>query len=62
MAGDLASRPAGGYRRLKHQVRGAAIARIEQLIATDSDPMLEDWLAPGAREAAAAILSGPRNG
>jgi enoyl-CoA hydratase len=61
VAGDLASTPADGYRRLKHQVRGAAIRRIEQLIATDADPMLEDWLSPEAREAAAAILSGSRD-
>jgi enoyl-CoA hydratase len=60
VAAELASRPADGYRRLKHQVRGAAISRIEQLIATDADPMLEDWLAPEAREAAAAILSSSR--
>jgi enoyl-CoA hydratase len=56
VAGELASRPAEGYRRLKHQLRGAAIARIEELIATDADPMLEDWLSPEARQAAAGIL------
>jgi enoyl-CoA hydratase len=61
VAGDLASMPADGYRRIKHQLRGAAISRIEQLIATDADPMLEDWLTPETREAAAAILSGSRN-
>jgi len=61
VAGELASTPADGYRRIKHQVRGAAISQIEQVIATDADPMLEDWLTPGTREAAAAILSGSRN-
>jgi enoyl-CoA hydratase len=61
VAGDLARTPADGYRRIKHQVRGAAIRRIEQLIATDADPMLEDWLSPEAQQAAAAILSGSRD-
>jgi len=56
VAGELASRPADGYRRLKHQLRGVAIGRIERLIATDADPMLEDWLSPDAREAADGIL------
>ncbi|MDH3212743.1 MAG: enoyl-CoA hydratase/isomerase family protein [Myxococcales bacterium] len=62
VARDLASMPADGYRRIKHQVRGAAITRIEQLTATDSDPMLQGWLSPEAREAAAAILTGSRGG
>ena len=61
VARDLASMPADGYRRIKHQVRGAAITRIEQLTATDADPMLEDWLSPEAREASAAILTGSRS-
>jgi enoyl-CoA hydratase len=61
VAAELASTPADGYRRIKRQLRGAAIRRIEQLIATDADPLLEDWLSPEAREAAAAILSGSRD-
>jgi enoyl-CoA hydratase len=62
VAEDIASMPADGYRRIKRQVRAAAIARIEQLIADDSDPMLRGWLDPGAREASAAILHGARDG
>ncbi len=60
VARDLASMPADGYRRIKHQLRRAAIDRIEQLIATDADPMLEGWLSPEALKASAAILDGPR--
>ncbi len=60
VARDLASMPADGYRRIKHQFRRAAIERIEQLIATDADPMLEGWLSPEALKASAAILDGPR--
>jgi enoyl-CoA hydratase len=60
VAGDLASMPADSYRRIKHQVRGAAIARLDELVATDTDPMLQDWLSPDAREASAAILDAAR--
>jgi len=62
MAGELASTPADGYRRIKQQVRGAAISQIEQLIATDSDPALESWITPEVRETAAAMLGGSRDG
>ena len=58
VARDLASMPADGYRRIKHQLRRAAIDRIEQLIATDADPMLQSWLSPEAQKASAAILDG----
>ena len=58
VARDLASIPPDAYRRIKQQVRGAAIARIEQLNATDSDPMLEDWVSPEAQQASASILEG----
>jgi enoyl-CoA hydratase len=57
VARNLASMPADGYRRIKHQVRRAAIDRIEQLTATDADPMLGGWLSPEALEASAAILT-----
>ncbi len=62
VAGELASTPADGYRRIKQQVRGAAIGQIEQLIATDSDPALEGWITPEVRGAAAAMLGGSRDG
>ncbi len=56
VARDMASIPADAYRRIKHQVRGDAIARIEQLNAADADPMLEDWVSAEARDASATIL------
>ncbi len=61
VARGLASMPADGCRRIKHQVRRAAIDRIEQLIATDADPMLQGWLSPEAQKASAAILDGSRS-
>jgi enoyl-CoA hydratase len=56
VAHDMASMPADGYRRLKHQVRRSAIAQIEEMISTGADPMLEDWLGPGVEEASAGLL------
>jgi enoyl-CoA hydratase len=43
VAQDLASMPPDSYRRIKQQVRGAAIAQIEKLNATGSDPLLKGW-------------------
>lgn len=56
VARDMASMPSDSYRRIKYQVREAAMAEIEEVISRGSDPMLEGWLSPKAREAAAAHL------
>lgn len=56
VARDMASMPSDSYRRVKHQVREAAIAKIQEVIALGADPMLEGWLSPEAREASAALL------
>jgi enoyl-CoA hydratase len=56
VARDLANMPPDGYRRIKAQVRGAATARIEELNATDADPMLEGWVSPEAQTASASLL------
>lgn len=56
VARDLASMPADGYQRIKHQVRRAAIEQIQEVIATDADPMLEGWLSPEAEKASLAHL------
>jgi enoyl-CoA hydratase len=56
VARDMASMPADAYRRIKYQVRQAAMARIEEVISTGADPMLEGWLSPEARGASAAVL------
>jgi enoyl-CoA hydratase len=58
VARDMATMPPDGYQRIKRQVRQAAIARIEEINATGSDPMLEAWVSPDAPEAAAAIIRG----
>jgi enoyl-CoA hydratase len=60
VARDMASMPSDGYRRIKHQVRRAALARIEAVLSAGDDPMLGSWLSPQAREASAALLEAPR--
>jgi enoyl-CoA hydratase len=56
IAGDMASMPADAYRRIKHQVRRAAIEKIQAVISAGTDPMLEGWLSPEAQEASMAHL------
>jgi len=56
VARDMATMPADGYRRIKHQLRRAAIAEIEEVIARGADPMLDGWFDAGARDAAATHL------
>lgn len=61
VAHDMASMPSDSYRRIKRQVREAAIARIGEVISLGSDPMREGWVSPKAREAAAAHLKASSN-
>jgi enoyl-CoA hydratase len=56
VARDMASMPSDAYRRVKHQVREAAIARIQDVISMGDDPMLEAWLSAEAEEASLRIL------
>ena len=58
VARDMASIPAEAYLRIKRQLRGEVIARLEELVATGSDPMLEHWFGPDAAKSAAAVLRG----
>jgi enoyl-CoA hydratase len=58
VATDLATIPAEAYRRIKHQIRASAIARLQHLEATGDDPMLAGWLSPESAAAAASVLRG----
>ncbi len=60
VARDLASIPRSAYARIKRQVRGATIARIEEAVANRSDPLLESWVTSEAVEASAEVLAGKR--
>jgi len=56
VARDMAAMPSDGYRRVKHQVRQAAIEKIQEVVSSGADPMLEGWLSPEASEASTALL------
>jgi len=58
VANDMGTMPANGYRRIKHQVRAATIAQLEQLEASGDDPLLAGWLSPESTTAAASVLRG----
>jgi enoyl-CoA hydratase len=60
VARDMASMPADAYRRIKQQVRGAALARIEEIVAKGADPMLGGWVDASAPEASAQWLAGSK--
>lgn len=59
VARDMATMPAESYRRIKQQVRAAALAEIETMIEAGADPMLEGWFGPEARDASLAVLEPP---
>jgi enoyl-CoA hydratase len=62
VARDMASMPSESYRRVKYQVRRAAITEIQEVISAGGDPMLEGWFGPEARDASAALLKPSSNG
>ena len=56
VAMDLGSMPRQAYARIKHQLRGEAIARIQHTIKTGGDPLLDSWIKEEARKASAGLL------
>ncbi|HKP92003.1 MAG TPA: enoyl-CoA hydratase/isomerase family protein [Thermoleophilaceae bacterium] len=59
VAGELAALPRGAYARVKDQLRGATVAKLEAVVA--DDPMRSTWLGDETAAASAAILDrGPR--
>jgi enoyl-CoA hydratase/carnithine racemase len=55
VAGELAALPRGSYGKIKRQLRGDALARIERAVAGE-EPLLRGWLDAEARVSAAGIL------
>jgi len=60
VAEDLAAMPSEAYGRIKRQLRGEAVARIEAAVAHGTDPLLEGWLTGEASEASRGVLAGER--
>jgi len=58
VAADLATIPADAYARIKHQIRGKTIDAIAEINDTQSDPMLQNWLAREVETASTGLLKG----
>ncbi|MBU2549174.1 MAG: hypothetical protein KKB20_12215 [Proteobacteria bacterium] len=56
MALDLGSMPREAYGRIKRQLRGEALARMDEAIRTGNDPLLKMWIADEGRSASAGHL------
>lgn len=56
VAQEIAALPRSVYARIKRELRGAALARIEDAIGNKNEPMLESWLSSETREASAEAL------
>jgi enoyl-CoA hydratase len=53
---DMAAIPPGAYARVKYQMRGQAIEKIQEIVATGSDPLLDSWIDPNAASASETLL------
>jgi enoyl-CoA hydratase len=56
VAQDLSNLPSAGYARIKRQFRAAALAEIDAIVASGSDPLLDAWIDGDARSAAGGLL------
>lgn len=60
VAREMAGLPRSVYGRIKRQLRGGALARIEDAIGNRNEPMLEMWLSVETRQASADALKRDR--
>jgi len=60
VAEDLGTIPRDAYRRIKQQLRASVIARIREVVATGTDPMLASWFGPETASAAHGVLLSER--
>jgi enoyl-CoA hydratase len=56
VAEELAALPRSAYRRIKRQLRAAALAKIDDAISNRNEPMLESWLSTETQAASAQAL------
>jgi enoyl-CoA hydratase len=53
---EMAALPHSVYGRIKRELKGAALARIEDAISNRKEPMLDSWLSDETRSASAEVL------
>jgi len=56
VAEEMAGLPRTQFRRIKRDLRSAALARIDDAISNGNEPMLESWLSAETRSASAEAL------
>lgn len=56
VATEMAALPHSVYGRIKRQLRGAALAQIDDAISNRNEPMLDSWLSTQTRAASAEAL------
>ena len=56
VAHEMAALPHSIYGRIKRELRGVALARIDDAINNRNEPMLESWLGDETRAASAEAL------
>ena len=59
VARELAALPRSAYASIKRQLRATALHRIDNVLATGADPLLEGWLGTETASAAADVLGRP---
>jgi enoyl-CoA hydratase len=57
IAGEMASLPRSTYGRIKRQMRGAALARIDDAVTNQNEPLLASWLDAETAAASAQVLA-----
>lgn len=57
VARELAALPRAAYGRIKRQLRGPALARIEDCVERGTDPLRGGWLGDETRDASAGTLA-----
>ena len=60
VAQEMATLPPSIYRRIKRDLRSAALTRIDDAIKNRNEPMLESWLNNETRTASAEALKRSR--
>ncbi|HEY9232484.1 MAG TPA: hypothetical protein VIS78_10060, partial [Blastocatellia bacterium] len=57
IAAEMAGLPRASFGRIKRQMRAAALARIEDAVRNQHEPVLDSWLGAETASASAEVLS-----
>jgi len=57
VAEEMAGLPRASFGRIKRQMRAAALARIDEAVRNQNDPVLDSWLTAETASASAQVLT-----